>query len=184
MKAGAARTTKTPKPKPKRLLAIDTSASPGFAVIEYGANMPPSLVYTDAFPTDTSLSDAERFEVVRASTTLICYKYGPFDVVVREHFIKGGSKRGTQLVFGGWAAVDMGLQAFGYVIDAKNEIPPSTVKKAVGITGKATKAEVEQGVRQALNLPDDYVFPNNKGGDASDAAAIGIAYLKREGAIE
>lgn len=174
------------KPKPKRLLAIDTSASPGFAVLEYGANKPVNLVYTDAFPTDTSLSDAERFEVVRASTALICYKYGtatPFDVVVREHFIKGGSKRGTQLVFGGWAAVDMALKAFGYVIDSNNEIPPTTVKKAVGISGKATKAEVEQGVRQALNLPDDYVFPNNKGGDASDAAAIGIAYLKREGAI-
>lgn len=174
------RATKT---KPKRLLAIDTSASPGFAVIEYGANKPPSLVYTDAFPTDTSLSDAERFEVVRSATALICYQHGPFDVVVREHFIKGGSKRGTQLVFGGWAAVDMALKQFGYVIDAKNEIPPTTVKKAVGISGKATKAEVEKGVRQALNLPDDYVFPNNKGGDASDAAAIGIAYLKREGAI-
>lgn len=172
------------KPKPKRLLAIDTSASPGFVVIEYGANKPASLVYTDAFLTDTSLSDAERFEVVRASTALICYKYGPFDVVVREHFTKGGSKRGTQLVFGGWAAVDMALKAFGYVIDAKNEIPPTTVKKAVGISGKATKVEVEQGVRLALNLPDDFVFPNNKGGDASDAAAIGIAYLKREGAIE
>lgn len=184
MKAGAAPTAKTPKPKPKRLLAIDTSASPGFAVIEYGGNKPASLVYTDAFPTDTSLSDAERFEVVRASTALICYQHGPFDVVVREHFIKGGSKRGTQLVFGGWAAVDMALKQFGYVIDSDNEIPPTTVKKAVGISGKATKVEVEQGVRQALNLPDDYVFPNNKGGDASDAAAIGIAYLKREGAIE
>lgn len=183
MKANAATTTKTPKPKPKRLLAIDTSASPGFAVIEYGANKPASLVYTDAFPTDTSLSDAERFEVVRSATALICYKYGPFDVVVREHFIKGGSKRGTQLVFGGWAAVDMGLQAFGYTIDPANEMAVSSVKKAVGISGKATKAEVEQGVRQALSLPDDYVFPNNKGGDASDAAAIGIAYLKREGAI-
>lgn len=190
---------KTPKPKPKRLLAIDTSASPGFAVIEYGANKPASLVYTDAFPTDTSLSDAERFEVVRASTALICYQHGPFDVVVREHFIKGGSKRGTQLVFGGWAAVDMALKQFGYVIDSKNEIPPTTVKKAVGISGKAVKTEkdadleerktgkrphsVEKGVREALGLSDDFVFPNNAGGDSSDSCAIGIAYLKREGAI-
>lgn len=195
MKANAAQTTKTPK----RLLAIDTSASPGFAVIEYGKERP-SLVYTDAFPTDTSLSDAERFEVVRSATALICYKYGPFDVVVREHFIKGGSKRGTQLVFGGWAAVDIGLQSFGYVIDAKNEIPPTTVKKAVGISGKAVKTEkdadleerktgnrphsVEKGVREALGLSEDFVFPNNAGGDSSDACAIGIAYLKREGAID
>lgn len=193
------RTTKPKKAATKRLLAIDTSASPGFAVIEYGANKPASLVYTDAFPTDTSLSDAERFEVVRSATALICYQHGPFDVVVREHFIKGGSKRGTQLVFGGWAAVDMALKQFGYVIDSKNEIPPTTVKKAVCISGKAVKTEkdadleerktgkrphsVEKGVREALGLSDDFVFPNNAGGDSSDAAAIGIAYLKREGAI-
>ena len=177
---------KTPKPKPKRLLAIDTSASPGLAALDYyeDGSKSPSLVYADAFPTDTKLTDAERFEVARSATALFCYKYGPFDVVVREHFTKGGSKRATQLVFGGWAAVDMALKAFGYTIDPTNELTPSTVKKAVGTTGKADKAEVEQGVRKALNLPGDYVFPNNKGGDSSDAAAIGIAYLKREGAIK
>lgn len=194
--------TRATKLKPKRLLAIDTSASPGFAVLEYGGNKPASLVYTDAFPTDTSLSDAERFEVVRASTALICYQYGPFDVVVREHFIKGGSKRGTQLVFGGWAAVDMALKAFGYVISEDDEITPGEVKKA--LTGKGTapktrkEAEerkrkgksvglefsVEDGVRLTLDLPEDFEFPNNKGGDSSDSCAIGIAYLKREGAIE
>lgn len=190
------------KPKPKRLLAIDTSASPGFAVIEYGGSKPASLVYTDAFPTDTSLSDAERFEVVRSATALICYQHGPFDVVVREHFIKGGSKRGTQLVFGGWAAVDMALKAFGYTISEDDEITPGEVKKA--LTGKGTapktrkEAEerkrkgksvdlefsVEDGVRLTLDLPEDFEFPNNKGGDSSDSCAIGIAYLKREGAIE
>lgn len=193
---------KTPKPKPKRLLAIDTSASPGFAVIEYGGNKPASLVYTDAFPTDTSLSDAERFEVVRSATALICYQHGPFDVVVREHFIKGGSKRGTQLVFGGWAAVDMALKAFGYVISEDDELTPGEVKKA--LTGKGTapktrkEAEerkrkgksvdlefsVEDGVRLALDLPEDFEFPNNKGGDSSDSCAVGITYLKREGAID
>lgn len=199
MKASAARTAKT---KPKRLLAIDTSASPGFAVIEYGGSKPASLVYTDAFPTDTSLSDAERFEVVRSATALICYQHGPFDVVVREHFIKGGSKRGTQLVFGGWAAVDMALKAFGYTISEDDEITPGEVKKALTGKGNAPKTRkeaeerkrkgksvdlefsVEDGVRLVLDLPEDFEFPNNKGGDASDAAAIGIAYLKREGAIE
>lgn len=190
-----------PTQKPRRLLAIDTSASPGFAVIEYyeDASKQPSLVYCNAFPTDTSLTDAERYEVVKSATALVCYEYGPFDAVCREHFIKGGSKRGTQLVFGGWAAVDMALKTFGYRITDENEIAVSTVKKSVGISGKAVKTikdadaaerktgkrppSVEEGVRQALNLPDDFVFPNNSGGDSSDACAIGIAYLKREGVM-
>lgn len=177
--------TRKQAPKPKRLLAIDTSASVGLAALDYyeQGDKPPSLIYTDAFPTDTSLSDAERYEVVRSAVVLFCYKYGPFDAVVREHFIKAGSKRGTQLVFGGWAAVDMALKAFGYVISDDNEMRVSTVKKAVGLTGKADKKAVEQGVRQALKLPDDYVFPNNKGGDSSDACAIGLAWLQREGVI-
>ncbi len=170
----------------KRLLAIDTSASPGFAVIEWteGGTKPPKLVYADALKTTTDHTDAERFTAVFAFASLVCFRYGPFDIVVREHFTKGGSKRATQLVFGGWAAVDLALKQFGYTIDPANEITPSAVKKAVGISGKADKLQVEQGVRQALGLADDYVFPNNGGGDASDAAAVGIAYLKREGAME
>jgi|SRR5690554_768549 len=167
----------------RRLLAIDTSASPGFAVIEYGGKGAPKLVYADALKTTTDHTDAERYAAVHAFASLVCFRYGPFDVVVREHFTKGGSKRSTQLVFGAWSAVDMALKQFGYTIDASNELTPSTVKKAVGISGKSDKAQVEQGVRKALALPDDYVFPNNAGGDASDAAAIGIAYLKREGII-
>jgi len=170
--------------KPRRILAIDTSASPGFAVIEYSESKPPRLIYADALKTTTDHTDAERFTAVHAFASLVCFRYGPFDVVVREHFTKGGSKRATQLVFGGWSAVDVALKQFGYTIDPANEITPSAVKKAVGISGKADKAEVEQGVRQALGLAEDYVFPNNSGGDSSDAAAIGIAYLKREGAID
>ena|SRR5690554_766949 len=172
------------KPTPKRLLAIDTSASPGFAVIEWGGrNKAPKLLYADALKTTTDHTDAERFAAVHAFASLVCFRYGPFDAVVREHFIKGGSKRSTQLVFGAWSAVDMALKQFGYTIEATNEITPSAVKKAVGISGKADKVQVERGVRDALGLPDDYVFPNNAGGDSSDACAIGIAYLKREGAM-
>lgn len=173
--------TKRKSDATKRLLAIDTSASPGFAVIEWGGRLnSPRLIYADALKTTTDHTDAERFTAVHAFASLVCFRYGPFDVVVREHFTKGGSKRATQLVFGGWSAVDMALKQFGYTIDSANEITPSAVKKAVGISGKADKAEVERGVREALALPGDYVFSNNSGGDSSDAAAIGIAYLKRE----
>ena len=98
-------------------------------------------------------------------------------MVCREHFTKGGSKRSTQLVFGAWSAVDMALGSYGYHIDAKDEITPTQVKKAVTGKGKAEKDEVEQGVRKRLKLPDNYIFSNNSGGDASDATAVAIAWI-------
>ena len=171
------------KPKPKRLLAIDTSASPGFAVLEYGLKAP-KLVYADALKTDASKPDSERYAAIEAMTSLICFKYGPFDAVAREHFTKGGSKRSTQLVFGAWSAVDSALGRFGYHIDADSEVTPSAVKKAATGKGKAEKHEVEAGVRKRLKLPDDYVFANNGGGDSSDAVAVGLAYLDAKGLIE
>jgi len=166
----------------KRLLAIDTSTSPGFAVLEYGAKRP-KLIYADALKTTTDLTDAQRYEAVKSFTSLICAKYGPFDAVCREHFTKGGSKRSTQLVFGAWAAVDLALASFGYRISADDEFTPATVKKTATGKGKAEKHEVEAGVKRLLGLAEDYVFPNNAGGDASDAVAIALTYLKREGAI-
>lgn len=192
---------RAPKPKPKRLLAIDTSSSPGFAVLEWvdGGNV--KLVYADAVKTDTKLTDAQRYSVAQAMTSIVCFRYGPFEDVCREHFTKAGSKRGTQLVFGGWAAVDLALNQFGYTIAEANEFTPSAVKKAMTGSGSAPKTRkeaedlfrrgkrktveksVEDGVIELLGLPADYEFPNNAGGDTSDAVAIGLTYLKREGAI-
>lgn len=170
--------------KARRILAIDTSSSPGYAVIELDAKNKPKLIYADAVKTGNDLTDAERYDVVRSKTALVCFRYGPFKKVVREHFIKGGSKRGTQLVFGAWSAVDSALKTWGYVIDAKDEITPTSVKKAVSNNGSAKKDEVEAGVRRLLKLPDDYEFPNNSGGDASDAAAIALAWLQLKGGVE
>lgn len=167
----------------RRILAIDTSSSPGYAVIEIDTKNKPKLIYADAVKTDSKLTDAERYDVVRSKTALVCFEYGPFERVVREHFIKGGSKRGTQLVFGAWSSVDSALKTWGYVINVDDEITPTTVKKVVAGSGKAQKDEVEAGVRRLLALDDDFKFNNNSGGDASDAAAIGLAWLSEKGGV-
>lgn len=160
-----------------RILAIDTSASPGFAILDYKPGSIPKLVYADALKTDSKKPDSERYAAIAAFVTLLVFKYSPFDVVCREHFIKGGSKRSTQLVFGAWSAIDMALAAYGYHISADDEVTPTQVKKAATGKGKAEKNEVEQGVRERLKLPSDYVFANNGGGDASDAVAVGLAWI-------
>lgn len=163
--------------KALRILAIDTSASPGFAVLDYKPGAVPKLVFADSLKTDSKKPDSERYEAIAAFVTLVVFNYAPFDVVCREHFIKGGSKRGTQLVFGAWSTVDRALGSFGYHIDAKDEITPTKVKKAATGKGKAEKDEVEKGVRERLKLPSDYVFKNNGGGDTSDAVAVGLAWI-------
>src|SRR5690625_6068864 len=66
--------------------------------------------------------DSQRYEYVRSLATKAVYEHRPFDVIVREKFIRGGSKRSTQLVFGAWSAIDMALGAFGYSVDDKDEI--------------------------------------------------------------
>lgn len=167
--------------KPFRILAIDTSASPGFAVLDVSPGKLPKIVYADAIKTDAKKPDSERFAVVEAMAIMIAFKYGPFDRVVREHFIKGGSKRSTQLVFGAWSAIDSALGRFNYHIDATDEVTPTTVKKAASGNGRAQKDEVEAGVRSRLKLPASYEFSNNAGGDASDAVAIGLAWIDTKG---
>ncbi|MGN7387759.1 crossover junction endodeoxyribonuclease RuvC [Sporosarcina sp. SAFN-015] len=169
--------------KSLRILALDISASPGYAVLELRqlkAGPRLSLLHVDHAATDASQPDSQRYAYIEAKTVQVVHEYGPFDAVTREHFTKGRSKRATQLVFGAWAAVDAALGRYGYAIATADEITPSAVKKAATGNGSADKAEVEAGVRALLKLPDDFVFATD---DCSDATAVGIAYLKSKGMI-
>lgn len=161
-----------------RVLAFDISASPGVAVLEVKGDSP-SLVIADSIKTSTDNSDSERFAYVEAFAVKAIHEHGPFNLTIREHFIKGGSKRATQLVFGSWSMIDSALGKYGYAIDG--EITPTEVKRIVGGKGTATKDEVEAGVRRLLGLSEDYKFKSN---DASDACAIGLAYLIKNGIIK
>ncbi|SER88098.1 crossover junction endodeoxyribonuclease RuvC [Psychrobacillus sp. OK032] len=167
-----------------RILALDISASPGFAVLDVkalkGGQKKIVLVHVDSVKTDSATPDSQRYAYIEAKTVQTIHEYGPFDVVCREHFTKGRSKRATQLVFGAWAAVDSALGRYGYAIDASNEFTPSAVKKAATGKGTADKDEVEAGVRERLKLPDDFTFKTD---DESDAVAIAIAYLQSKGMI-
>jgi len=166
-----------------RILAIDISASPGFAVIDVKtlkAGKKIVLVHVDSVKTSTETTDSQRYAYIEAKTVQVVHEYGPFDAVCREHFTKGRSKRATQLVFGSWAAVDSALGRYGYAIPTDNEFTPSTVKKAATGKGSADKTEVEAGVRKRLSLADDFVFKTD---DESDAVATGLAYLINEGVI-
>ena len=166
--------------KPIRILALDISASPGYAVIEIRKGKA-KLVDADSVKTSNNMTDSERFSYVGASLTKYIYEKGPFDYVCRENFIKGGSKRATQLVFGAWSAMDMALGSFGYYISEKAEITNSRVKAVVGGHGGDGKDIVAEGARKLYGLPEDWIW---KSDDASDAAAIGYTYAHDKGLLD
>src|SRR5690606_31176833 len=162
-----------------RILAFDISASPGVAVIEIKRGKP-KLLYVDSVKTDTKNTDANRYNYIEAFAVKAIHEYGPFDAVVREKYTGSSrSKRAKQLVYGAWAAIDMALGKYGYVIDEKDEIVASAIKKAVAGKGGADKEEVADGVRKILGKDIDF-----KSDDESDAVAVGLTYAIREGLIE
>ena len=163
-----------------RILAFDISASPGVAVLEIKRNKP-RLLYVDSVKTDTKFTDSQRYEYITAFAVKAIHEYGPFDVVVREKYVGNSrSKRAKQLVYGAWAAVDMALGKYSYVIDEKeHEIVAAQIKSLVGGRGAAGKDKVADGVRRILG--EDIEFKTD---DESDACAVALAYAIREKLIE
>lgn len=163
-----------------RILAFDISASPGIAVLEIKRNKP-RLLYVDSVKTDTKFTDAQRYAYIEAFAVKAIHEYGPFDAVVREKYVGNSrSKRAKQLVYGAWAAVDMALGKYGYIIDEKeHEIVASQIKSAVAGKGGASKDEVADGVRRILG--EDIAFKND---DESDAVAVGLTWAIRENLIK
>src|SRR5690625_2504429 len=160
-----------------RILSFDISASPGVAVLDVKDGTP-RLIYVDHVVTDAGATDSQRYEYVRSLATKAVYEHRPFDAIVREKFIKGGSKRSTQLVFGAWSAIDMALGSFGYSVDDKDEIVASRVKKYIGGKGGASKDEVAAGVIDMLGeevRPRRYTERGRLIDDRADAIAIGLS---------
>src|SRR5690606_13764555 len=162
-----------------RILEFDISASPGVAVIEIKRGKL-KLLYVDSVKTDTKNTDARRYNYIEAFAVKAIHEYGPFDVVCREKYTGSSrSKRAKQLVYGAWAAIDIALGKYGYVIDEKDEIVASSLKKAVAGKGGADKEEVADGVRKILGKDIEF-----KTDDESDAVAVALTYAIREGLIK
>ena len=168
-----------------RILSFDISASPGVAVLDIKDGAP-RLIYVDHVVTDSAATDSQRYEYVRSLATKAVYEHRPFDAIVREKFIRGGSKRSTQLVFGAWSAIDMALGSFGYSVDDKDEIVASRVKKYIGGKGGASKDEVAAGVIGILGEEVRPLLYTERGrliDDRADAIAIGLAWAMQKGLI-
>lgn len=170
-----------------RILSFDISANPGVALIEV-KNGKPSLLAVDHLETDAKHTDAQRYAIIEAWATQFIYDNKATDAqVIREKFIKGGSKRATQLVFGAWSSIDRALMTFGMTAEGKDEIVASRVKKYVGGKGGAKKDEVAGGVVRMIGEEVRALLYTDRGkllDDRADAIAIGLAWAIENKLIE
>lgn len=162
-----------------RVLAFDTSmGAPGIAVVEVKRGKP-VIIDVSHVRTDTSQSYGLRAEIVEAWATMFIAKHAPkgFDAIVREDFVGRTSKQ-AHPVYSAWGSCDKALNKFGLNFTTP-AISQSAVKKAVVGVGKAEKHEVEAAVRKWTGYAGEF-----QKDDESDACAIGIAHLIREGLIK
>jgi crossover junction endodeoxyribonuclease RuvC len=177
-----------------RVLAFDTSLSlPGSAILEV-KNGKPRITSLSHVKTDSKTqSHGLRADIVESWATLfIADQIGKngFDVLIREDF-HGQSSTQNYPVFAAWSGVERGCDKFGlkfakWLEEGKGGrkktllgIPQSKVKLLVVGKGKAEKDEVEAAVRKWTGYTGEFATY-----DESDAAAIGLAYLIREGLIK
>lgn len=161
-----------------RILSFDISLSrPGAAIIDFD---PKKKVAKLVAVSHTKTNDKEHYAIRSAQIEHWAHLFarahqkrgGGYDVIVRESY---SGKFGNHSIFSAWSGVDRGLHYLTLDFTEK-AIPQSSVKKAVLGKGKAEKEEVADAVRKILG--EDIEFACD---DESDAVAIGLAYLIREG---
>lgn len=133
----------------------------------------PHLITAGHVKTNAKKSHGYRLKQIQEMLTKLRREHG-FKVIIRE---RGFSRfpTVTQALFKVVGVCDVVFNGFDIV-----EIPPTTVKKLVTGSGKADKKNVEQAVRRVLKLGLDTKFATD---DESDAAAVCLAYLIREGLV-
>ena len=156
------------------ILALDISLSAtGWAIVKVTGGLT-TLVCCNEIKTNAKQTHGQRLRVIRKTLETI-HKSNPFDILVRE---KGFSRfpRETQALFKVHGVAEE------YFTDFKvQEYAPATIKKVIAGTGKASKDEVEAGVRRILDLPEEFIFVSD---NASDAVAVALTYIIEKGGIK
>ncbi|PEA52597.1 hypothetical protein CON64_22670 [Bacillus pseudomycoides] len=158
----------------KFLLGLDISGrSTGYAVVEVSKTKKLKLHTKGHVKTYSKETDGQGMSRIRDRVDVLFDMY-PISKVIRERgFTKGN--RSTQLIFKsiGVAELTCNDRGFPEVV----EYAPTTIKLQVGGSGKASKDEVEKGVKEYF---PDATFATD---DESDAVAVVLTHLKKAGEI-
>lgn len=150
-----------------KLLALDLSLNrPGFAVLTVTARTI-SIAECGHLAVDTRLEHGARLRQIREWIRTILDRHAD----IESPFVKEDAPpdtRGLVLAKTHGVAEEI-LAEYSFVNYA-----PTTIKRVVGGSGKAEKADVEAGVRAALGLAKTFEFATD---DESDAVAVGLTHL-------
>lgn len=152
-------------------------SSPGFAVLGVTDEGDPLILEVSHVKTNAKKSHGYRLGEISEEIDRYITVYDP-EYIVRE---KGFSRfpATTQALFKVVGISDL----YAHMRTEKEiaELSPTTVKKVVTGSGKATKQDVEKAVKKILRIDKPDFFATD---DESDAVAVGLAYMKRKGLVE
>ena len=128
---------------------------------------------------NTKWTTAQKLQAIAEEMRRLIDKHGHFNVIVRE---KGFSRYAntTQLLFRVVGISDLIALESGECISVE-EIPPTTIKSIIAGYSRASKEEVEEGVRELL--PEHQKEMKFYSDDESDAVAVGLTYCLRKGLL-
>ena len=165
----------------QKILAMDLSLNlPAFCVAEVkdGVFTVLEISHVDN-KKNTKWTTAQKLQAIAEEIRRLIDEHGAFDVIVRE---KGFSRYAntTQLLFRVVGIADLVALENGECINVE-EIPPTTIKSIVAGYSRASKEEVEEGVRELL--PEHQKEMEFYSDDESDAVAVGLTYCIRKGLL-
>ena len=152
------------------ILALDLSLKcSGYSILETNNNEI-KIITSGVIETSSKETTGERLRKIENLLECLLSTHN-IDVVVRE---KGFTRHNiaTQQIFKVVGVVECICSKFGFNVE---EIAPTTVKKYVGGSGKASKEEVEAGLEKLVGKRE------YKTNDESDAVAVGATYILMNG---
>lgn len=169
--------------QPTQILALDTSLSKsGWAVLSV-KDRRASVVDYGLIKTNAKLTDGERLRQIVDGIHEVLSKYPNIDrTIPREEGMVFGFPTATKQIFKSHGVTEYALEDYD-IADVNIQSVKAWAAKVTGVKAKGskeTKANVANAVMQTLGLSE---IKSNTGGDVSDAMAVGIVYLKREGLI-
>lgn len=163
-----------------RILSLDTSLTKsGWAVLSV-TNGEVSVIDYGLIKTNAKLTDGERLRQIVDGINALLTEYSVDNVIPREAGIVRFNLP-TKQIFKAHGATEYALADYT-IEDVNIATVKAWARRVTNSPGKRSdKAMIAEAVRIFFDNPE---MKLNKEGDEADAIAVGIVYLKREGAIE